>query len=166
MQEIRDYIYGPSQMAYLYGYPKNGKKCQFLGCAPARDLETKLQSPLGDYYRFEILGTNLWKASKETMAPHIPQKLLNIISSPTLWDKARGLVINKLHTVWGGSNLSMDWELLYSSLPTVDDMKALQKTGTFDKVVVCQYTPKLSCVEVCEMIVKGGFEPRYPQALV
>ncbi len=166
MQEIRDFIYGQHQVTHLFAYPNTGKKPLFLGVGTALEHETKLKNPIGDFCRFEILGANLWKGSKDTIAPPLPPKLLDIISSPTLWDKAQGKYPKKIHAVWGVSNMMITWELLHRQIPTIEEMKALQTAQVYDRIMVCQYSSQISCIEVCEMIIRGGFEPRYPRPLI
>jgi hypothetical protein len=163
MQEIRDFIYGPKekQIAYLYGYPNNGKKPISLEFGKAEFLESQLKQPQGEYLYYEILGSNLWEFSKETVAPHIPPRQLQLSCNPMPWYAAMQVNPTSYFTVYGMSNLGGVWTLLWNAKPTIQEMKLLKSAAMYDQIIVCQYTPSIMCIEVCSMIINGGYVARY-----
>jgi hypothetical protein len=161
MQEIRDFLYGTKeQLFYLHGYERDKRKPKYLECGQAINLEKAIPKLLDSYVRFEILGSSLWENFQETISPLIPSKLLRDVTSLSIYSEASREGNEFIYSVWWIPSNENRWVKLLDRLPTEDELLGLAYSKIFDVIRVCKYTPKLACIESCDMIIKGNNKPR------
>lgn len=160
MQEIRDYIYNGSPGRdrhgyYIFSLAEHKRQWQSFDYKKTLELaEARVRELRGGYAGFHIAAAT--KPDKqENVAEVPPWKIYIEITAPDTIARFDVETPSERYTTWGVWYSNPHWVLIGAGAPKVSDLEKLVFRGKFDKILVYRYTPKLRCLESCQLKLWG-----------
>jgi hypothetical protein len=158
MQEIRDFIYGKRQLQSLSIMPAGKRKWKHFCFSNERDIYGVVAKELPSDTKCLISGVRCSTPGGELEEP-LPYPVMVKIFEPKmqLWASCIGDTTT-IYSVWGVTREQDTWDLLVNVKPTMDELRDITIHAPYDLVVVCKYSPRLTLIESCELVLRAKIE--------